>query len=718
MNKKVLGAVTTPAGSTFNRRKSLKATPDVPEDIPLNDDEAEIEQRRRLSGKFGQLAGKRVSLGGIAELSASELVAQYTNCMRLSAENKINHKNAFSLPLIDCMKLLLKKKDEQMNNFQVVGCTLDASAKIYASRVDRVHMDGISFAKGLGSRARDLPTSKNSGSGDDEALEEGAEQAKKKKYRKKHKLSKDTSKINITMDAAEPDPTYVVLSKQFSNCQPSFICFIPRLSVVGDSSKVFMEMKRQFLTKEQEMSTYKEMDVSFDCDADGNGQIVELPFREILARETEDIDYDTLLHASTFDDSLFDVDDRNDNDMNDFCGPEDPIFNDNVAVDKEGISEDARDTSAWKAVSSVVSEDIQAVGCQAKAGPRERVVDLQQAILRKVQEGSNLEYTYLNLDRILFAGPAHWGRLPVARVKEKTCALEGNKKKSDKKVILDFNHMKDVDLPLSRGIILTRAYIENNWSTDKVTNPADLHLDPKTLLRFFNCPKCGVNVTSTQKNREILPEEEEDGDINDYDYDNLNDSQQFCPAPCLEPESDGDTSASKGNCPEGGEPAADIHSFEPSESSDGWSMVDPPNKVARIAVPYAQHAKKVDMKVLKMAIWSALSDHKQNGEIDAGLTPKQKKRLNNNNIKNTNSSQASLMEGQMNFSEMERIVIKKVPTDMAQELTMPLIFTALLHLANERILSLKGLEDHSDIIITQDSGAEKFIHQLQQREFV
>ena len=59
-------------------------------------------------------------------------------------------KNAFNLQLIDCMSEMLRKKDPEMNNFQAASCTLDASTKIYAYRVDCVHIDTLKMAGGLG----------------------------------------------------------------------------------------------------------------------------------------------------------------------------------------------------------------------------------------------------------------------------------------------------------------------------------------------------------------------------------------------------------------------------------------------------------------------------------------------------------------------------------------------------------------------------------------
>ena len=52
-------------------------------------------------------------------LLSLQLAEHYANCMKLSAENKINVKNAFNLGLIDYMAEMVRKKAPGMDNFQV-----------------------------------------------------------------------------------------------------------------------------------------------------------------------------------------------------------------------------------------------------------------------------------------------------------------------------------------------------------------------------------------------------------------------------------------------------------------------------------------------------------------------------------------------------------------------------------------------------------------------
>ena len=88
-------------------------------------------------------------------MTAGQLSDHYSQCMKLSAENKINVKNAFHLNLIDYMTEMMRKKNSDLDNFSAASGALDASAKIYAYRVDSVHSDTLKLAGGVGKEAAD-----------------------------------------------------------------------------------------------------------------------------------------------------------------------------------------------------------------------------------------------------------------------------------------------------------------------------------------------------------------------------------------------------------------------------------------------------------------------------------------------------------------------------------------------------------------------------------
>lgn len=84
---------------------------------------------------------RRSSFGGARfknEEEQARIVNMYANIIKLSSENKINEKNSWGLDLIDHMGKLIKADSSKQRgvNFQKASCTLDASIKIYANRVD------------------------------------------------------------------------------------------------------------------------------------------------------------------------------------------------------------------------------------------------------------------------------------------------------------------------------------------------------------------------------------------------------------------------------------------------------------------------------------------------------------------------------------------------------------------------------------------------------
>ena len=143
--------------------------------------------------------------------------------MKLSAENKINTKNAFHLQLIDYMSEMMRnKKASEMDNFQAASCALDASAKIYAYRVDSVHSDTLKLAGGVGKTAQEQEEhDKAHGNTEGETNEDGASNDKKEKRRRKDKptIEKNLSAINCSKFDLEfdVDPLFKKTSAQFDS---------------------------------------------------------------------------------------------------------------------------------------------------------------------------------------------------------------------------------------------------------------------------------------------------------------------------------------------------------------------------------------------------------------------------------------------------------------------------------------------------------------------
>lgn len=75
-----------------------------------------------------------------------------------------------------------------MDNFSVVSCTLDASTKIYAYRVDHVHSDALKMAGGLA--AAEASNKNKSKDSDDSDGADGDGESPKEKGKEKLKRRK------------------------------------------------------------------------------------------------------------------------------------------------------------------------------------------------------------------------------------------------------------------------------------------------------------------------------------------------------------------------------------------------------------------------------------------------------------------------------------------------------------------------------------------------
>ncbi|GFT04872.1 uncharacterized protein TNCV_4712481 [Trichonephila clavipes] len=92
------------------------------------------------------------SLSKRTELNASDSLAGMTekemhqhlnHCMKLAAENKINVKNAFGLHLISIMQNLVRQKES--TDLTLASLSLQASSKIYASRIEALYKETFQF---------------------------------------------------------------------------------------------------------------------------------------------------------------------------------------------------------------------------------------------------------------------------------------------------------------------------------------------------------------------------------------------------------------------------------------------------------------------------------------------------------------------------------------------------------------------------------------------
>lgn len=226
-----------------------------------NDDDAERHSRQQeilqqLTADNlespGTPSSRRMSMGiAPVTLTDVQLAEHYASCIRLANENKITTKNAFQLHLIDHLRKVLIAKDGT-TNFITAGCTLDASAKIYAHRVDYIHAEVFHIAGelGLGSRFRKR-IMKGRAAADDNADPDNpqvpAKGAQKKPRRRANTLVRNEKTISVQkVDAGKPvDPLeeYIRANSTYGTSD----CFVlNHINTFSDRGElVYLNIKRK-----------------------------------------------------------------------------------------------------------------------------------------------------------------------------------------------------------------------------------------------------------------------------------------------------------------------------------------------------------------------------------------------------------------------------------------------------------------------------------------
>ena len=105
-----------------------------------------------------------------------------------------------------------------------------------------------------------------------------------------------------------------------------------------------------------------------------------------------------------------------------------------------------------------------------------------------------------------------------------------------------------------------------------------------------------------------------DDSMINYDYDNVNDRDNFCPVVdvgCVDDDDDDDIEFNFAQEPNPAEGGYEDNNFggggDATSTNLDDSLVEQPKKVNKIDIGYAKTAKKMDIKRLKASMWSILN---------------------------------------------------------------------------------------------------------------
>jgi len=713
------------------RRDSL-GDPQTPAPFTQATEDEEAERRaRNLQRKHAQnmetgqdspglerqgSSGRR-SIGGISGLSAAQLAEHYNNCIKLSAENKISTKNAFNLQLIDYMATMIKKKESDMNNFQVAAGTLDASTKIYAYRVDSVYGDTLKIASGLGQAGKQESGEANTGEGEDGV--EGGEDAdannpdqpkKKRRLKKSSTVEKNLKNINFSKFELEfdVDPLFKKTSSQFdggSGGNQFLATLLVRdetCELLLDSDAVLENVNTGMTPIKPPVGTGFSDLMGLDANMENLGicpTFSSFSFSKwSLEGEGEDDDeYNRLnqsISASQEERAAGNATEMEENAFDAFAVPE-PIDDLGDGMVDHDIGDDM-DRSEW-------SE--KAVGHAGPSRPGFTAnLPMTTADMLSVLTTAPLEYSYFDHGKLgAWAGPKHWKFKPMSKVATEADKGKGRKRKELTPLDYDMfdgnkDELQDVLAKLSQLLTIPKKSVKlvdktmKGWNREKSTLPEDLHYSGHELVRLKTVDKMVVQAVKK------VPEAEVD-DVEDYDYDNPADNEGYCPDIDDEQDAYGDAIDDNSQPNLGSSMLCGDQEVPESQSLGdfvGDNLVAAPKMVdkAALQIGYAKTAKKVDMKRIKHVAWSILTQEKEN---QSGSPDKQK---DENNVEKPREVEET------QFTSLYKTLKQptRLPKTMSDNLSVPLAFIALLHLCNEESLQLIPSESLDDFKIMQGRG--------------
>ncbi|KAM6036152.1 condensin complex subunit 2 isoform 3-T3 [Theristicus caerulescens] len=696
-----------PAASPGPRSLGSTGTPVLAE-CPGNDDERERRQRRRSRVTDVHLGSTDSPLGlaspaprqaeawlpALPRWTNAQISDHYSTCIKLSTENKITTKNVFGLHLIDYMTEILKQKDSELTNFKIAAGTLDASAKIYAVRVDAVHADTYKVLGGLGKDP--APTKDVDSPEGDSAAPEAVKTVQKKKKHSFKTVEQNLNNINVSEAnrRCEVDPMFQKTAASFDECSTAGI-FLTGLRTQSCHGELLFDSKIVPLPSSETLTLPNTDPVKVTDLKPLLVQCIEKrPICSSLAgfqftkwdAESHDESVSALLDKFKKSDQAFDIDAEIDSDAED-CVPTLP--------DDDCNSDSPRSAAADKI--GEFTENLSSFGTVCKSKGTDAVPfgegDIGSMCLHLSMKPG--EYSYFSPRTLsMWAGPEHWRFKPQHKL---SADSEKQAKKRNVKKAFEINFDEDIDFEVyfrktKASVTLAKSILESR-NVKSTTLPTDFNYDPNNILQLFLKP--AVKLCRTSEPDSSSDHEDE---IGEYDYNNPNDTSNFCPAlQAADSDDDNDPIPFMGPMgefnltahPEGQDTELNRVVNDVDITTYGeLNLIAEPQKVNKIAIQYAKTAKKMDMKRLKKNMWDLLTDG-QNKETVAEMEGAEKE------------MDTSVVADEKVFSSITKELLHRLPSAMASNLSVPLAFACLLHLANEKNLKLEGTEDLSDVLVKQ-----------------
>ncbi|XP_029161886.1 condensin complex subunit 2 [Nylanderia fulva] len=656
------------------RRKSV-AFQNTPSVLSENDDEAERIARRREIPTSSPLAiansntrRHSLGLGFLANIPAPQMAESITQCIKLSAENKINIKNAFSLAMIDFMTYMVKKQDSNMSNLQVASTSLDVSTKIYGFRVDSVHTQILKIVGGLDKQAIDDKErneeeyEKDVENADINALEK----RKKKKKKARQKIFSTVEALKSNIEITKP----ILMMIGEGDLQTTDMLYQATLPHHANSGFY------QHLYKDVLVDVLEDKSESQIGAKDNTPLIDDFSNLEVCASYSN---FEFLGWSMEDEPKEMDLAEEHDQDLNQSNRFQFDL-DASVEVDNNPLPEPMN-------YFDFQQDNDNNHECRQEAINRreENIVDVRDV---PIAATNTFEYSFVQPNMNLhWAGPSHWKfrnfAKPSADVAVGTkvvgaCKQAPLRKRRQIKLLYDENFdVINTKFASSHTNKLQARTAKTEWNTEDLILPEDVHYDVAQMIKLYLIPKLSLKPSNDGKQDGVNAVAAVDLLDNErYDYDNPNDTLEYCPDANTDANDYDDGDDGRNNCN-----FEDDATALATQNFIGNNLVAAPKLANKISIEYCLKAKKIDMRQLKKSIWRICTDN---------VEPTNVNEMENAEMK---------MKESKKFSNVYKALPKLLTKSNVEALSVPISFISLLHLANEKTLKLISSPDLSDITV-------------------
>jgi condensin complex subunit 2 len=688
-------------------------------------------------------------------MTDEELAEMYSSTVKLCQDNKINAKNTWSLNLIDYMGMLVKDTGEEDalaaqnshgdTNFQMAGVTLDAGVRIYCSRVDSVHTNAFKVLGSLSRTGKNEKNGNNPGTRDEDDEPDGEQpsdgedagteinRTRKRPGKRKGESTLESNSAVLLQPASEAvyfDPLFQKMSAAFDEGGAkgmllNNLCVNRLCEIVFDSSEPALEQISS-QTQEDHSADKGESSASentLELPDDGSVTVASydvssiLPARDPLERpelcprfiqfyrsrkagcasqlESNTSGAPALNSCAPENEHAGDLALRDDDDSG--AGAFD-LMSSEVFLPDIPIGDDDDDSACILTRFDDCNEIIRPeVGRLLLSGE----MDLMEA---GVPLACDSEYSFFDAKALRnWAGPQHWhfraiplrnnatasGSLPTSnRKRGKTAMLLDFKSSPNFDFAAEFERAKDGSCQLSTAV-------RDGFSEKKVTLPEDLQYKTETLATLFLKPMGLRNLVNKNRVSNISAGLGTNDDQSScwYSFDNEGDADNYCGA-------DGDEEPDDVV----GNPDDEAENAEPSgprpvrHAGNDWGVLDEPVPRETVDIDFGIIAKEVDVKRLQSGIWKQIQ-----GSLSIEPDSQEANRDASEHAHHRKGNRNTEARRETTLTHLVQAMPSYVPNESIEDITLPYIFICLLHLANEKSLSIKPAEDGSlgDLVISK-----------------